>query len=173
MATPLDSEKNWRQPSLSPYLLRQNKRRKAMKPKKDRIYISGSISGRPLEQARSHFAAAECRLRKQGNATINPLKMRFPVWLARHGCYRACLLIELVWLAYRATAIYMLDGYSYSPGAKVERKLAQALGLPIIYEHAELMSLSPEERAERKRLKRQRQRERRAAEKARQAQAEQ
>ena len=102
--------------------------------KRDRVYISGPITGRDLAEASAHFQRAEDDLQRQGNLTISPLKMRLPVWLARHGCYRLCLLIELVWMAYRADCIYLLRGWHDSRGAKTEKALAAALDLPVLYE---------------------------------------
>lgn len=102
--------------------------------KRDRVYISGPITGRDLAEARAHFLRAEDDLQRQGNLTVNPLKMRLCVWLALRGCYRLCLLIELIWLAYRADAIYLLRGWHDSRGAKVEKALATALGLPVLFE---------------------------------------
>lgn len=103
--------------------------------RKDKLYISGPISGRDLGEARAHFAKAEKTLRWQGYRTINPLRMWLPVWLARHGCYRLCLLMELVWMAYRADAIYLLDGWQQSGGARTERSLAMALDITLKYEN--------------------------------------
>lgn len=102
--------------------------------KKERIYISGPITGRDINEARRHFFSVERKLRKLGYHTINPLRMRLPVWLAQHGYYRLCLLIELVWLAYRADCIYMLKGWLKSGGAKAEQNLAAALGKTIMYQ---------------------------------------
>lgn len=102
---------------------------------KERIYISGPVSGRSFSEALAHFAREEQKLRTQGFRTINPLRMRLPVWLARHGYYRLCLLIELVWLAYRAKAIYLLDGWQRSGGSRAERSLAMALGITLNYEN--------------------------------------
>jgi hypothetical protein len=102
--------------------------------KRDRVYISGPITGRDLAEARAHFQRAEDDLQRQGNLTINPLKMRLAVWLAHHDCYRLCLLIELVWVAYRADCIYLLRGWHDSRGAKTEKALAAALDLPVLYE---------------------------------------
>lgn len=103
---------------------------------RDRIYISGPITGRPLDEARAHFRQAEGYLQRQGNRTINPMRMRLPVWMARHGHYRLCLLTELLWMAFRADCIYMLKGWHESKGAKVEKALATALGMPILYEQS-------------------------------------
>lgn len=103
--------------------------------KRQRIYISGPISGRPLEEARAHFQKVEADLQRHGFRTSNPLKMRLPVWLARHGCYRLCLLIELAWLAYTCPVVYMLEHWQQSGGARTEKALATALGKRILYEN--------------------------------------
>ena len=67
---------------------------------RDKIYISGPVSSRPLGVAINHFMLAEAKLQVQGYRTCNPIKMRFPVWLALH-CgqfgYVACLLLQLLW----------------------------------------------------------------------------
>lgn len=101
---------------------------------KERVYISGGISGRDIEEAREHFAKAEQHLQKLGFKTVNPLRMRIPVWLAQHGHYRTCLLLELLWLAYTCDCIYMLVGSKESPGSRAEFAIAKAIGLPVMYE---------------------------------------
>ncbi len=40
-----------------------------------KIYISGKISGLPLEEARDKFQLAENRLRMGGYEPVNPLKI--------------------------------------------------------------------------------------------------
>lgn len=84
--------------------------------RRQRIYISGPISDRPLAEACEHFSKAEAELRRHGFRTVNPLKMRMAVWLARHGCYRLCLLIELAWMAYTCPVVYMLENWQQSGG---------------------------------------------------------
>lgn len=110
---------------------------KTKKEKKEKIYISGKITGRKLYVAESHFRQIEESLQSRGYRTCNPLRMRLPRWLATHGCYRLCLLIELVWMAYTCDGIYMLRGWLKSGGAKAEQNLANALGLKIMYQSAE------------------------------------
>lgn len=102
--------------------------------KHPRIYISGPISGRNMEEARAHFSEAEAHLKRKGFRTSNPLRMRLCTFLATHGCYRLCLLLELVWLAYTCHFIYMLDGWRSSGGARAEKTLARALRKRIRYE---------------------------------------
>lgn len=104
--------------------------------KKEKAYISGPVTAIGIEAARQNFLAAEKYLRRQGYRTINPLRMRLPVFLATHfgyTGYRLCLLLELVWLAFRANVIYMLPDWQQSGGARTERSLAMALNIPIIY----------------------------------------
>ena len=117
--------------------------------KSQRIYISGPISGRDLDEVKAHFANAEKMLQEKSYKTINPLKMRLPLWLARHGHYRLCLLLELVWLAYRANAIYLLDGWQQSGGARTERSLAMALDIKLMYENYKKKTISKDEMAKR------------------------
>ena len=101
---------------------------------KDIVYISGPISSRDIAEARAHFAKAEQHLKKLGCKTVNPLRLRLCVWLAQHGHYRTCLLLELIWLAYRCNCIYMLVGSKDSPGSRAEFTLAKALGKTVMYE---------------------------------------
>lgn len=106
----------------------------------DIVYISGAISSRDIAEVRAHFAKAEQHLKALGCKTVNPMRMRFCVWLARHGHYRTCLLLELLWFAYRCNCIYMLVGSKDSPGATVEFALAKALGKTVMYEKKETSS---------------------------------
>ena len=105
--------------------------------KRDKIYISGPISSRPLDLAIHHFMLAEAKLQKQGYRTCNPLRMRFPVWLALH-CghfgYVACLLLQLLWMWWTCSCIYLLTDWHTSDGARLERSFARCLGLTALYE---------------------------------------
>ncbi len=101
-----------------------------MKSKK--VYISGPISGRDAGEVLSTFMKEEKRLQELGYRTINPLRMRLCVWLALHGHYRLCLLIELCWMAYRADIISMLPDWQSSCGARTEYALANALGINLM-----------------------------------------
>ena len=102
--------------------------------KRDKIYISGPISGRPLGVAINHFMLAEAKLQAQGYRTCNPLKMRFCVWLAQHGHYRLCLLLQLLWMWWTCSCIYLLTDWHTSDGARLERSFARCLGFTALYE---------------------------------------
>ena len=105
--------------------------------KRDKIYLSGPVSSIGLDEARRRFGKAEADLQKQGYRTCNPMKMRFPVWLALH-CgqfgYVACLLLQLLWMWWTCSCIYLLTDWHTSDGARLERSFARCLGLTALYE---------------------------------------
>lgn len=102
--------------------------------KRDKIYISGPVSSRPLGVAINHFMLAEAKLQAQGYRTCNPLNMRLCVWLAQHGHYRLCLLLQLLWMWWTCSCIYLLTDWHTSDGARLERSFARCLGLTALYE---------------------------------------
>lgn len=102
--------------------------------KRDKIYISGPISSRPLGVAVNHFMLAEAKLQAMDYRTSNPLKMKLCVWLAKHGHYRLCLWIQLLWMSATCQCIYLLDGWHTSDGARAERAVARVMGITALYE---------------------------------------
>ena len=102
--------------------------------KRDKIYISGPISSRPFGVAINHFMLAEAKLQAQGYRTCNPLNMRLCVWLAQHGHYRLCLILQLALLCISCQCIYLLDGWHTSDGARAERAVARVMGITALYE---------------------------------------
>jgi hypothetical protein len=102
--------------------------------KRDKIYISGPISSRPLDLAIHHFTLAEVKLQAQGYRTCNPLNMRLCVWLAQHGHYRLCLMLQLLWMWWTCSCIYLLTDWHTSDGARLERSFARCIGLTALYE---------------------------------------
>jgi len=102
--------------------------------KRDKIYISGPVSSRPFELAMHYFTLAEVKLQAQGYRTCNPMKMRLCVWLAQHGHYRLCLLLQLLWMWWTCSCIYLLTDWHTSDGARLERSFARCLGLTALYE---------------------------------------
>ena len=106
--------------------------------KRDKIYISGPVSSIGLDEARRRFGEAEKHLQKLGFRTSNPTKMRLPVFLAaRCGSwgYRACVVLQLIWLCMTCQCIYLLDGWHTSDGARAERAISRIFGLTALYEH--------------------------------------
>ena len=81
-----------------------------------------------------HFTLAEAKLQAQGYRTCNPLKMRLCVWLAMHGHKRLCLALQLLWMWWTCSCIYLLTDWHTSDGARLERSFARCLGLTALYE---------------------------------------
>ena len=102
--------------------------------KREKVYISGKISGLDFEEACRRFEEAEKYLQKLGYRTSNPTKMTLCVWLAQHGHYRLCLWIQLLWMSATCQCIYLLDGWHTSDGARAERAVARVMGLTALYE---------------------------------------
>lgn len=102
--------------------------------KRDKIYISGKISGLDFEEACRRFGEAEKHLQKLGYRTSNPTKMTLCVWLAQHGHYRLCLILQLALLCISCQCIYLLDGWHTSDGARAERAISRIFGLTALYE---------------------------------------
>ena len=111
--------------------------------KRDKVYISGPITSIGMDIAPCLFKMAEEKLQKQGYRTCNPIKMRFPVWLALH-CghfgYVACLLLQLLWMWWTCSCIYLLTDWHTSDGARLERSFARCLGLTALYEQKRKLS---------------------------------
>ena len=102
--------------------------------KRDKIYISGKISGLDFDEACRRFEEAEKHLQKLGYRTSNPTKMTLCVWLAQHGHYRLCLWLQLLWMSATCQCIYLLDGWHTSDGARAERAVARVMGITALYE---------------------------------------
>ena len=102
--------------------------------KREKIYISGKISGLDFDEVCRRFGDAEKHLQKLGYRTSNPTKMTLCVWLAQHGHYRLCLWIQLLWMSATCQCIYLLDGWHTSDGARAERAVARVMGITALYE---------------------------------------
>ena len=91
-----------------------------------RVYIAGRISGQE-NTARLRFAAAEEHLRAAGYDPVNPMKLphdhdkRWTNYMRE--CLRALLNCDAIWL---------LEDWEDSPGARMELELAGRLGMPIL-----------------------------------------
>ena len=106
---------------------------------KPKIYISGKITG--IDNYADLFAHAEAKLRSQGYDVVNPVTLNHnhdKTWemFMRHDI-RAMM---------DCHAIYMLIGYTGSKGAMIEYRLAQELGMKIIYEGIERIEQSKDNR---------------------------
>lgn len=95
-----------------------------------KIYISGPISGLPLEPCILRFTAAELKMRKSGFETVNP----FVINKSRNRTWREYMVNDIKHLMH-CDAIYMLDGWKNSKGARIEHFIATEMGIKIIYEN--------------------------------------
>lgn len=94
-----------------------------------KIYISGQISGLPLDEAKAKFQTVETKLKAQGYETVNPLKNGIP----DNACWEAHVAMDVL-LLMGCDAIYLLPDWGVSKGATLEKNLAELTGKVIIYE---------------------------------------
>jgi hypothetical protein len=94
-----------------------------------KIYISGKISGTNLTETRARFAAVAKAAKRLGYEPVNPLENG----LTEHDSWEAHMLKDIADLL-QCKAIYMLQGWQESKGARIEYCIATELELHIMYE---------------------------------------
>ena len=99
-----------------------------------KIYISGKISGTNLTETRKRFAAAAEATKRLGYDPVNPLENG----LTEHDTWEAHIIKDISDLLH-CHAIYMLQGWKDSKGARIEHYIATETGLPIMYEIEQLI----------------------------------
>ena len=92
-----------------------------------RVYISGPIAHYDLEERRKAFSAATRRLRRSGYLPVNPMANGLP----QPGDWRQHMRIDIANLL-RCQYIYLLDGWQYSKGCRLELDVAMSCGLHIL-----------------------------------------
>lgn len=93
-----------------------------------RIYISGQITGLSKRRWYKNFEKVERRLLAAGYDVINPAKNMMNL------TYDEYMAIDLMLLE-RCDAIYMLDNWRTSKGARKELTRARELNLEVLYEN--------------------------------------
>lgn len=93
-----------------------------------RIYISGQISGLPLDEVKAKFQDAENRIVEHGDEAVNPLKNGIP----DNEAWEVHMAADIVLLLH-CDAIYMLPGWESSKGATLEKNIAERTGKKIIH----------------------------------------
>lgn len=108
------------------------------------VYVAGKMRGVP-EFGFPAFDAAAFRLRAAGHTVFSPAErdrehgfdptgMTGDEDLAALGFnLREALAADTAWICATADAIYMLEGWSGSSGARAEKALAEALGLTVMF----------------------------------------
>lgn len=94
-----------------------------------KVYVSGKISGESLKDVRFYFEAAKARLMKKGYDVITPFENGLPPSAPYAEHMKADIRMLL-----GCDAIFMLPGWGYSPGARVEHEVARACGLRVYTE---------------------------------------
>ena len=95
-----------------------------------KLYLSGPISGVPLEEARARFAAVEADLRWQGYEVLNPFNNGLH-WSDPWGDHMKADIKMLL----EADIIFMLEGWKESQGAQLELTIARALDMVILHQN--------------------------------------
>lgn len=94
-----------------------------------RIYISGKISGLPIEEARQRFDNAAGLLADIGFEPVNP----FNNGLEPDASWNAHLVADIAMLL-ECDAIYMMDNWIDSKGASIEYDIATRLEMDVWFE---------------------------------------
>ena len=100
------------------------------------IYLSGPITG--IRNYRERFAAAEIMLREMGWAPVNPAAL--PQGFDRRT-YMAMDLMTML----NCPAVVMLTGWEDSAGARIEKALAEYVGLTVYGSLDEVPEVGEEE----------------------------
>lgn len=107
-----------------------------------KIYLAGAMAGKPDHNFPA-FNAKAAELRALGHEVYNPAELEPDVYASKtveeaakfhNASYRRCLCIEIEWITKNADAIYLLEGWEFSPGANAEFTVAKAVGCKFFYE---------------------------------------
>lgn len=93
-----------------------------------KVYISGKMTGLKQSEYRYKFKTAVRHLRKLGYEVVNPA--RLDVYNLSYAQYMA---IDQTLIKF-CDAIYMLNNWQDSNGARMEKEYAESLGLKVMYE---------------------------------------
>ena len=94
------------------------------------VYLAGRMYGLP-DYGRKQFAEAEERLRRKGHTVLNPAML--PIGMPDERYMPICLaMIDA------ADAVYLLNGFNDSPGARLESEYAGYQRKKIVYEAYEV-----------------------------------
>lgn len=94
-----------------------------------RVYISGKITGLNYSKVEGYFSGAEAFLLSMGHEPINPLNnglLRTSTW-ERH-------MVKDIELLMTCEAIFLLGNWVFSKGARIEKYIADEMGLKVMYQ---------------------------------------
>ena len=98
-----------------------------------KIYISGKISGMNRFRSKLLFRNAQRYLEGKGYEVINPWKNQDIQDVVDMGGDYTAILLECLNVLGSCDAIYMLDNFMESRGAKAEHAFAIACGIKVYY----------------------------------------
>jgi len=91
-----------------------------------RIYISGKITGVPIEEAITWFNYHSNYIGNKGHQTVNPMALPH-----KHNQSWESFMKEDIAALMGCDGIYMIHGWKKSKGARLEYELAERLGIEI------------------------------------------
>ena len=94
------------------------------------VYISGQITGLELKEAKANFDKAEALLLEKSYKPFNPMKVNPPL---SGKNWKEYMLDDIVQL-FDCDAIFLLDNWQDSKGARIEHFIAQEMGMMILTE---------------------------------------
>lgn len=92
-----------------------------------KIYISGQITGLEPKEAKANFDKAEKILIEKGYDPVNPMKLNIPIESKAWVDY----MLDDIKLLFDCEAIYLLDNWQSSKGARIEYLIAQEMEMTI------------------------------------------
>ena len=95
----------------------------------NKIYISGAIAHHDINERKAAFAAAAHKLRKEGFTPVNPFENGLP----DSEDWRRHMRVDIGMLL-QCGRIYMLRGWEFSKGAKLELDVASSCGIEVMFE---------------------------------------
>lgn len=95
---------------------------------KGKMYISGKITGLPIQHAKELFTQAEKRVRELGYEPVNPMADD-----REEMSWEDHMILDIAML-FPCDGIFMLSNYFDSTGARIERHIAVEMGKVIIYQ---------------------------------------
>ena len=92
-----------------------------------KIYISGPVTGLPLEEAKKKFAQAAKQVEAFGHTPVIP----FDNGLDPAASWEEWMVADIA-LLFECDGIYLLKGWESSKGARIENFIANQCGMEII-----------------------------------------
>ncbi len=93
-----------------------------------KVYISGKITGLPVDEYERKFQEAEDLLISVGLDPVNPVKNGLD-----QGSEWESHMVRDIEMLFGCEAIYMLDNWVRSKGARIEHKIAEETDIEILY----------------------------------------